>query len=188
MLAKQFSPLLDALSGKLGNVVVKSFKGKPYIARRPDMSRRKLSAKQRAQNGRFHGATQYAKAALKVPELRALYKHIADAQGMPTVSVAIRDFLNPPEIRDIDLGGYHRHPGDLILIHATDDVEVTQVEVAILNSNGETIESGPGVRSTTHPELWKYTATATLPNDGAFAVLAVATDRPGNKTPHAEAV
>ncbi|MBX2990387.1 MAG: hypothetical protein KF749_04365 [Bacteroidetes bacterium] len=92
-----------------------------------------------------------------------------------------------PRIFYSPYNNYNRKAGDQILIHATDDFEVTKVDVAIYNSNGETIESGLAVKSTADPDQWMYTVALSHAGGGPLAVVASAADRPGNVTSHAEA-
>ncbi|PZR25046.1 MAG: hypothetical protein DI535_20010 [Citrobacter freundii] len=55
------NPLLTGASGKLSNIIVKQYGNKTVITSVPDMSRRKLSAKQKEQNDRMKMAIFYAK-------------------------------------------------------------------------------------------------------------------------------
>lgn len=61
------NPLYAGVSGKMGSRVVKQYKGKTVITGVPDMSGRKLSAKQKEANVRMKLAIMNAKAIIKDP-------------------------------------------------------------------------------------------------------------------------
>ena len=61
------NPLLVGVSGKMQNIVVKQYKGKTVITAVPDMSRRKLTQKQKDGNQKMQMAVKYAKALIKNP-------------------------------------------------------------------------------------------------------------------------
>jgi DNA polymerase sigma len=61
------NPLLSGVSGKLGNIVVKQYEGKTVVTAVPDMSRRKLSQKQKDANERMQIAIKAAKAITAKP-------------------------------------------------------------------------------------------------------------------------
>lgn len=86
-------------------------------------------------------------------------------------------------VNEIDLSQYTRQAGSNILIRATDDFEVTNVDVTI--KNGQVIETGAATKSPEDPGRWVYTATANAAN-GALTIEASAADRPGHKTTKAE--
>jgi predicted nucleotidyltransferase len=56
------NPLLSKASGRLGNIIVKQYGDKTVISAFPDMSRRKLTPKQKEQNQRMKMANRAAKA------------------------------------------------------------------------------------------------------------------------------
>lgn len=64
------NPLLTGVSGKIKNLVVKQYEGKTVITAVPDMSRRKLSQKQKEINDRMQYAIISAKAVVKDPRLK----------------------------------------------------------------------------------------------------------------------
>jgi hypothetical protein len=67
-------PLFEQLRGKIKGLVFRlSYNGKISVYMDPDMSQVKWSAAQMAQREHFAAASAYAKAALKVPELRTIY-------------------------------------------------------------------------------------------------------------------
>lgn len=64
------NPLLTGASGKLKNLVVKQYKDKTVITTVPDMSRRKLSQKQKEVNERMQMAIIAARGLTKEPRLK----------------------------------------------------------------------------------------------------------------------
>lgn len=86
-------PMLRQLRGKVGNLVFRRLYGKTVVSRAPDFSRRKLSAKQKAQIQRFADAVRHARAALADPKTRAAYAVRAKRQSRPLMAVAIRDYF-----------------------------------------------------------------------------------------------
>jgi|SRR5687767_4248175 predicted nucleotidyltransferase len=64
------NPLLMGASGKMKNLVVKQYKDKTVLTAVPDMSRRKLSQKQKDVNERMQMAIRWAKALTAKPRLK----------------------------------------------------------------------------------------------------------------------
>ena len=102
------------------------------------------------------------------------------------LSLMVADFLNPPTIEAINLGDYDGQPGAAIFIRATDDFEVTRVEVVIFSDSGERIEGGPARRESTSLAWWAYETTTSVPGGASVRVEAAATDRPGNRATRVE--
>ena len=94
--------------------------------------------------------------------------------------VAVRDFLRPPNVRDINVSGYTGKPGEDIVIRAVDDCEVVSVHIALAN-DGVLVEEGEAVRHPYNATLWRYTTTEENEIPGTV-IEAQASDRPGNVT------
>ena len=156
-----------------------------YISQKPAAGRHFTEA-QRAMQERFRKATSYGKAILTDPQARAPYDAAAKAKGKPVLSLMVADFLNPPTIEAINLGDYDGQPGAAIFIRATDDFEVTRVEVVIFSDSGERIEGGPARRESTSLAWWAYETTTSVPGGASVRVEAAATDRPGNRATRVE--
>ena len=62
-----FNPLLSKASGRLGNIIVKQYGDKTVISAFPNMSRRKLTPKQKELNERMRMANLAAKALTRTP-------------------------------------------------------------------------------------------------------------------------
>jgi signal peptidase I len=166
-------------SGMLGGqVVAREWKGRPYIANRPTYrDDREFSEAQISQQQKFLDGAAYAKGVISMEEIPEVYVEKAESQELSTYNVAMRDFLKPPNVREIIVDGYTGKPGEVIVIRATDDTEVASVSVSI--HNGEVVEQGEAVRDPYNATLWLYTTTRENELPGT-KVEAYAVDRPGN--------
>ena len=72
------NPVLELITGKIGNLVFRrAHTGKLSMIMRPDMSRIKWSAAQKAHRKRFKQAVIYARLAMKDPAVRSVYEQMA---------------------------------------------------------------------------------------------------------------
>jgi hypothetical protein len=76
----RYNALLENWKGAVGDLVLKKRGNTPYLSRRPDFSKRKLSAKQELNCKRFKEAVVRAKAINADPVARAHYEAIARSQ------------------------------------------------------------------------------------------------------------
>jgi hypothetical protein len=92
--------------------------------------------------------------------------------------VAVADFLNAPDIENVDVSGYKGQPGDTIRVRVTDDFAVTWVSVRITNSDGSLVEETAAQSS----DGYEWTCTATQTNDSLEGdkIEVFASDTPGN--------
>ncbi len=169
-------------SGKLGDqVVARNWKGIPYLANVPKFpENRKFSEKQMSQQEKFFDASAYAKGVMQLEEPPEIYVKEIEGRPLTVFNVAMRDYLKPPNVRDIGIDGYTGKPGEEIVIRAIDDCEVVSVHVAITR-DGILIEEGDAVRDPLNATLWRYTTTQENELPGTV-IEAYATDRPGNVT------
>jgi len=177
--------ITKGFSGKFGNDIVFKTQGERTFAfPASESSDREPSEKQKAQILRFKMATAYAKAQLADPAKKAYYDAFAD-DGRTAYNQAVSDFLKPPVIHQVDVSGYSGAVNDEILVLATDNFEVTQVKVQILDSSDTLLEEGSASLNSlgTH-YLYKATKSNSSPSGGK--VIATAFDRPGNATVHEE--
>jgi hypothetical protein len=105
------------------------------------------------------------------------YKESAERKHDTPFHVATADFLHPPDIREIDLDGYHGRPGDQIRIHAEDDVQVAKVGVLITDEENHLIEMGMATAESDN--VWVYTARFNAPGHHV-RVIVDAADLPGH--------
>lgn len=129
------------------------------------------SPKQKLKQQKFKEAIDYAKAAMRDPELKKDYQLKAiSLQKGNAYNAAIRDFLNKPQIRTAEIFG------QLVEIHATDDFKVDRVEVQIL-ADHKIVEEGHAVFL---PDgLWRYEIKNPF-SDKQGEVIITAFDIPGN--------
>ena len=165
------------LSGKVGDLLVfRQRDGQTVVSKVPQQSG-KVSDKQKAQRRRFQEAVFYAKGAMETPELAELYATGAK-KGKKPYTVAVADFLNAPDIHEVNLSAYHGAEGDTIQVSASDDFAVRNVTVKIVNADGDTVEEGEAVHKV--GILWIYTATKEVNDLAGSKIIVSAFDIPGN--------
>ena len=98
--------------------------------------------RRRPHNERFRQGAIYAQKVLAVPEDRAVYEAKAAGTTGTAFSMAVRDFLNLPEVEDVDLSAYTGAVGDRVAVTATDDMAVTGLHVRIEQMDGTLVEEG----------------------------------------------
>ncbi len=74
----------------------------------------------------------------------------------------------------VDADQYSGQPGQMIVVQAHDDFEVTGVNVQITSASGSAVQNPP------NSGRWTYTTTQTVSNVTGAQVTATASDRPGN--------
>ena len=171
--------LTHGLSGKVGDLMVfRQLEGQTVVSG-PSKKTDKASPKQKQHRKRFQEAIFYAKEALATPELAELYATGAK-KGKKPYNVAVADFLNAPDIAEVDLSAYHGAAGDTIKVSASDDFAVKSVTVKIVNASGETVEEGEAVHKI--GSMWVYTAVTEINNLAGSKIIVSAADIPGNVT------
>jgi hypothetical protein len=176
----ELHPLVKGIRRKLGDkTVFKTIWGKPRITKAPDMEGRVLSEKQKAQNARFAAADRYGK---NLPaEGKTAYRARAKLENRPVYSVIVRDFFRKPCVERIEVSPSGQPGPKQVLIHATDDTEVTAVSVVVRNDSGQVMESGAARLVNSDKGLWEYNTTTDLEAALDLTLEVTATDRPGNK-------
>jgi hypothetical protein len=159
-MAKQTGNVVTyGLSGKIGDLLVfRRRGGKTIVSKVPESSKKPLTAKQIAHQQKFRQASLYAKGAVKEEGLVEVYEAVAGKKKRTPFVVAVADFLNAPEIKNIDLSKYAGNTGDIIRIKVVDDVIVKSVHVSIVNLDGSIVEEGDAVADASS-HVWTYTAT-----------------------------
>lgn len=172
--------ITKGLSGRVGkNLVFKNYGSKTVVSAYPDMSRVKLSAKQKKENNRFRKAMVYAKDQMADPVARKSYKE--KATGLQKAhNVAIADFYHPPEIGHVDVSIAKTGQADRIFIEATDDFLVAKVEVEISGEEGSRKESGQAMLI--NEGKWLYVVQGVYPSVDGLKIIVKAWDKPGNCT------
>ena len=99
-----FNPLLKWFRGRLGDLVFRrAHNGKVSVYILPDMSRVKWSQHQKDHRQHFGEASHYASAAIKDPEIRAVY-----------VQMAIEQNKDPRRPYDVAHPDYYYNGNDLL--------------------------------------------------------------------------
>jgi hypothetical protein len=148
------------------------------MAKPPKKKRKAPTESQLAVRRKFKLASRWAVNALMDPEKLAIYQ--AKASGMKTPYViAIKDYLCPPEILEINYSNYNGNVGDKIKVVAEDDVKVKSVTVTITDKTGVMIETGPCIEEP-GTDSWYFTATVSVADLAGVVISAVAEDIPSH--------
>lgn len=172
----KLNPVLDQISGAVGDLVFRRSARGVVIARKPDASTAEPSEAQLAHRARFRRATAYGRSVMDAPEAKAFYDALARARQRPVFSLTVADFFNAPTVDAVDVSAYAGRVGDTITVEATDDVGVIRVEVVLVAGDGSVLETGEAVPDSGR---WVYTAQTAVAAGTAVEVRVVATDRPG---------
>jgi hypothetical protein len=173
--------LTKTYGGLLGNTVyVNKGKRKTLLTMPPTKPKPEPSPKQLAVWKRMSLAALHARNARNEPDLWAKYEEKA-TKKLPAFQVAMRDFLRPPFIQEINVSQYHGKPGDKISVAAGDDFMVKNVTVHIKDPGGNPIEEGPGV-FTMPSGQYDYIATRDVDDLTGITITAIATDLPNHST------
>ena len=155
----ELNALLNGVSGKIGNAILRRVGNRTLIISAPKARTSEPSAKEQAQRERFKRAAGYAKAKMADATAKAEYQRVASQREMSNVfAVAIRDYMNPPKINATKTDAYTGNINDIITIKATDDFKVASVKVTITLPSGALLENGPATYDANTLE-WKYTVT-----------------------------
>jgi hypothetical protein len=82
----------EGISGRVGQLLFKQYGDKTVVSRVPDMSRRKLTEKQREANLQFRFANRWANYILKDPEKYEYYRSIATG-GKNARNMAVSEYM-----------------------------------------------------------------------------------------------
>jgi len=169
------------MSGEMGNLIVfRSCGNRTIVAAKPVKSHHELTEPQKQHQRKFQHAILYGKSIFSSPVLKAQYQEKA-GEGVSAYNVAVADFLNAPDIEEIDLSKFTGEAGSTIKIQATDDFMVTEVQVEIYNSEGTLIEKGEAVQQDIITD-WLFTATVSNRSIEGDKIVVKAFDLPGNQT------
>lgn len=180
----RLNPVVQQVRGRVGDLVFRRHRNQTVVGQKADLAGREPTPSQAAQRERFRTAVRYGQTVLADPAKKDLYQAEAQSRKLGILALCVADFLNPPQIDQIDLSAYTGQAGQVIRVIATDDVEVVGVQVRITDANGALVEEGQAVSQ--GGGSWIYTTTAQAPAGQAINVTATATDRPGNQTARTE--
>ena len=161
-------------------LVFKQLGGKTVVSQAPQKREREFTEGEKAHQGKFRQAILYGKSVNADATIKAEYKKQAE-EDQSAYNVAVADFMNAPEIEEIDVSNYTGAVGSTIRIRATDDFLVTRVNVKIENDDATLAEQADAVLDANGVD-WLFTAkknNATLAGD---KITITVNDSPGNAT------
>ena len=172
----------EGLSGQVGNLVFRRRKGdgKVFVSVHPSSREGAPSEAQQQVNSKFQEAVIYGKSVLADPATKALYTEKA-AVGQSAYNVAVADYFNAPDIKEVDLSAYTGQVGSTIKVKALDDFKVAKVQVQIAGVDGTLIEEGEAVLQV-DGLYWIYTATKLNATPAGDKITVTAWDMPNNST------
>ncbi|WP_400190467.1 hypothetical protein [Hymenobacter sp. B81] len=175
--------ITQGLSGTIGGTLVfRQVGSKTIVSAAPRDTDKEPTASQRLHQERFQMAALYTKAQLTDPAVKAEYE--AGRREDSTASayaIAVADFIQAPDIHEVDLTDYQGQAGDTIRIRVTDDFKVLSTTVRIENGDGSVVEEGAAVRQANGID-WVFTATKPNASLEGDKITIRATDKPGNLT------
>jgi hypothetical protein len=171
----------EGLSGKLGSTLVfRQRGGKTIAAVAPEKKKRELSDAQKDHQLKFRAATKYAKTAIQDDNVKVAYEQRAK-DGQTAFNVAMADYMNLPSISELGLDAYTGAKGQPVVIKATDDHMVAEVQVSIYDQNGALVEEGEAQLAENGLD-WVYTTQKANSQPSGSKLVARASDLPGNAT------
>ena len=170
--------ITEGFTGMLGKqVVFKKRLGTRYAAAPPTINENsKPTAAQQLNRDKHARSTDYAKGAIKDPDIKAMYQAVAIG-GQSAYNVAWLDARHAPKVSAIVTNAYKGNTGDIIFVEASDNFKVTAVKVSIYAGDA-LIEEGNAI-VTPGNLLWVYTAT--VANASASKIVATAFDLANNE-------
>ena len=177
----QNNPLLRGVSGKIGNVVIRQTAHGIVLANAPRKSSRKPNQQEMAIRNRFSDAAEYARRQLQYHTTKEMYQAKVNPKLNSAYVVAVKDFLSPPKILNLDITRYHGKIGNPIIVDAEDDFRVNLVRITIKDASGKTIERGQASRRISYSDQWIYIASVKNDLLPGSSITARAEDLPGNQ-------
>jgi hypothetical protein len=141
---------------------------------------KKQSLIQKENRSKFKRATVYAKSMMKDPIKKADYKEIARKLQLPNAyTAAITDYMRNPQIEALDLAAYTGKADEEISITASKKgFEVQEVEVVVVDKNGEVIEEGKAKKGLANE--WIYRTIKNVEEKETIRFLIKVRDKTGN--------
>jgi hypothetical protein len=175
----KLNKIIEGFSGRVGEIVFRTYRGKTYFGQRPSKPQ-KESEGQRNTRTKFKLATEYAKLMMKDLERKAYYTKKAKKLALPNAyTAAITDYMRKPEIRRIDASKYNGKPGDHITILASKkDFKIDRVSVIVTSQDDVLLEQGSAEYSAAG--IWHYQCSLTSPPGGSgYKIFVTAADEQG---------
>lgn len=139
------NPVIQGISGKIGNLVFKQLPdGSTIVTAKQVLHNKKWSEGQVAHQARMREAAAYGREA----QYHAVYVALAENSTLTGYNWAFGDRMKPPVIHKIE-----RAEG-LVRVRASDNVGVVRVEVQVLDEKGAVQAWGEAVQ--TSKEVWEF--------------------------------
>ena len=139
------NPVIQGISGKIGNLVFKQLPdGSTIVTAKQVLHNKKWSEGQVAHQARMREAAAYGREAQHHP----VYVALAEKSTLTGYNWAFGDRMKPPVIHKIE-----RAEG-LVRVRASDNVGVVRVEVQVLDEKGAVQAWGEAVQ--TSKEVWEF--------------------------------
>ena len=139
------NPVIQGISGKIGNLVFKQLPdGSTIVTAKQVLHNKKWSEGQVAHQARMREAAAYGREAQHHP----VYVALAEKSTLTGYNWAFGDRMKPPVIHKIE-----RAEG-LVRVRASDNVGVVRVEVQIFDESGTVQARGEAVQ--TSKEVWEF--------------------------------
>jgi len=136
----------EGLRGKIGDLVFRLMpNGETWVSRDYDFSNREFSPAQTTHQSRFQKATAYAKSAARK---NPIYVQLAKGTVKSPYNLALSDWFKPPVIHQIE------RTKERIRVRATDNVQVTRVQVTIMSRGGKVSAKGEAIKG--KGDWWEY--------------------------------
>jgi hypothetical protein len=182
MAVVRMNDLVEGLSGKVGKIIFRTYRGKTYASSRP-RKHKKQSEQQRSNREKFKLATQYAKSMMNDAAKKAYYKRIANQLALPNAyTAAITDYMRKPQIADIDAKKYTGKPGGHIAISAQKkNFKLDAVNVIISSSDNRIVEVGKAEYDGAGQWIFRSTLSSPSPYT-TYSIMVTATDSMGAST------
>ena len=182
MAVVKMNDLTEGLSGQVGKIIFRTYRGKTYASSRP-RKRKPQSEQQRSNREKFKLATQYAKRMMKDADMKAYYKRIAKQLALPNAyTAAITDYMRKPKISGVDVKKYTGKPGGHIAISAQKkNFKLDSVNVIVSSHDSQIVEVGKAEYE--GAGQWVFRSTLSSPSPyTSFSIMITAKDRMGAST------
>ncbi|MFO1501627.1 MAG: hypothetical protein U1G07_25145 [Verrucomicrobiota bacterium] len=175
--------LVASIQGKFGNLVFAHDRNGRIIVRHRPVRKAPITAAEAAGQARLIEANRYVLQVRQRPEIYAAYKAAAAVAGKRACDLARADYLHAPAVHDVDLSDYTGRTDQPIRIRASDDFEVTAVQVGLFSLAGAAYESGLAVPEERGASAcWQYLSQTVVAPGSTLLVVVTACDRAGNRT------
>lgn len=127
-------------------------------------------------------AAHYARTKMADVQWKKLYEsRINSNKGVNTAyQVAVADYLTPPTINFVNTKDYSGQPGRRLVVMATDDFGLAEINIEIRNPKGELIESGPMTALDLSLNSWMYVNKSVNTSVEGSTIIVRVSDHAGN--------